>query len=104
MNALQTTQIRRRDIRWHLLKFIDLNRPQGCYVAGLLPIIRTAYADATEHELRRELGYLEERELVHIHRDPLDLWMVALARYGIDVVEYTVECDPGISRPSITQS
>jgi hypothetical protein len=73
------------------------------YTEALLPIIQSVYPDATEHELRRELDYLEERELVKIKRDPLDRWMVELARFGIDVAEYTVDCDPGISRPKFTQ-
>lgn len=96
-------KIRREAIRWHLLAAINISRPQGMYTGGLLPIIQSVYPDATEHELKRELDYLEERELVKIHRDPMDRWMVELTRWGVDVVEYTVECDPGVARPRITQ-
>ena len=103
MNLLQISAARRGAMRWHLLAAINLSRPQGMYTTGLLPIIQSVYPDATELEIRRELDYLEERKLVKIERDPLDRWMVDLARYGIDVVEYTVDCDPGISRPRITQ-
>lgn len=103
MNPVQLAHVRRGAMRWHLLTAINLSRPQGMYTSGLLPIIQSVYPDATEHELRRELDYLEERQLVKIHRDPLDRWMVELARFGIDVAEYTVECDPGIARPNITQ-
>ena len=99
--ALQ--KIRREAIRWHLLAAINVSRPQGMYTGGLLPIIQSVYPESTEHELKRELDYLEERELVKIHRDPMERWMVELTRWGVDVVEYTVECDPGVARPRITQ-
>jgi len=103
MNSVQMAQVRRGAMRWHLLAAINLSRPQGMYTTGLLPIIQAVYPDATELEIRRELDYLEERELVKISKDPLDRWMVELARFGIDVAEYTVACEPGISRPMITQ-
>lgn len=97
-------KIRREAIRWHLLAAINVARPQGMYTTALLPIIQSVYPDCTELEIKRELDYLEERELVNIARDPLDRWMVELTRWGVDVVEYTVECDPGVARPRITQS
>lgn len=103
MNAEFVLKIRREAMRWHLLSAINLARPQGMYTEGLLPIIQSVYPDSTHHEIRRELDYLEERELVKITRDPLDRWMVELTRWGVDVVEYTVECDPGVARPRITQ-
>lgn len=103
MNLVQLAHARRGAIRWHLLAAINLSRPHGMYTGGLLPIIQSVYPDATEHELRRELDYLEGRELMKIHRDPLDRWMVELTRWGVDIAEYTVECDPGVSRPRITQ-
>lgn len=103
MTFMQLAQVRRGAMRWHLLAAINLSRPQGMYTGGLVPIIQSVYADATEHEIRRELDYLEERELVKITRDPLDRWMVELTRHGIDVAEYTIDCEPGISRPRITQ-
>ena len=103
LNQVHIATARRGAMRWHLIAAINLSRPQGMYTTGLLPIIQSVYPDATEHEIRRELDYLQERELVKIHKDPLDRWMVELARFGIDVAEYTVPCEPGISRPVITQ-
>jgi hypothetical protein len=97
-------KIRREAMRWHLLSAINLSRPQGIYTSALLPIIQSVYPDASELELKRELDYLEERELVKIEKDPLDRWMADLTRWGVDIVEYTVECDAGVARPRITQS
>lgn len=91
---------RREAVRWHLLTIANTYRPGGVNVVAMLPILHTAYPDATELEVRRQLDYLEGRELVKIAKDPLDNWVVDLTRAGIDVVEYTVNCEAGIARPS----
>ena len=54
-------------------------------------------------QLQLHLDYLEEREMVRIDKDPMDRWTVDLTRTGIDFVEYTIDAQPGISRPTITQ-
>lgn len=103
MNVAEIARARRETMRWMLLVVINISRPRGINTAALLPIIQATYQDATHLEIRRELDYLHERELVKIERDPLDNWFVTLMRYGIEVVEYTCPCDPGIARPTITQ-
>jgi hypothetical protein len=103
MNVAEIAKARRETMRWMLLTVINISRPRGINTAALLPIMQATYPDATHLEIRRELDYLHERELVKIDKDPLDNWFVTLMRYGIEVVEYTCPCDPGISRPRITQ-
>ncbi|MNW20815.1 hypothetical protein D3C71_2213900 [compost metagenome] len=61
---------------------------------------QSEYPNATELELRRELDYLADRELVKLTKEPSGRWFATLTRYGTDVVEYTVDCEPGIARPS----
>lgn len=100
MNDMIVERARREAIRWHLLQIANVSRPQGIYTEAMLPIIQLVYADATNREIRRELDYLEERRLVNIKKDPLDRWFVELARYGVDIVEYTVDVEPGIARPT----
>lgn len=104
MNNAEIAKARRETIRWMLLVVINISRPRGINTAALLPVITATYKDATHQEIRRELDYLEERELVKIDKDPLDNWFVELMRYGIELVEYTCPCDPGIARPTITQA
>ena len=94
---------RREAMRWHLLSAINVSRPVGIYTEALLPIIQSVYPDATHQEIRKELDYLEAREMCVIARDPMDRWFVDLTRTGIDFVEYTIEGQPGVARPSITQ-
>ena len=95
---------RREDMRWHLLSAINLSRPAGIYTEPLLAIVRAVYPDATHQEVRVNLDYLEEREMVRISKDPMDRWTVDLTRTGIDFVEYNIDAQPGVSRPKITQA
>lgn len=97
-------KVRREAIRWHLLSAINLSRPVGIYTEALLPIIQSVYTDATHQEIRKELDYLEVREMCTIQRDPVDRWMVALTRTGIDFVEYTIDAQLGVARPRVTQA
>lgn len=90
---------RRERMRWFILRTLDVCRPEGSYGASVLDVLRTVYADATELEIRRELDYLAERELVSLDIDPTGTWYAKLERYGVDVVEYAVECEAGIARP-----
>ena len=94
---------RREAVRWHLLSVVNLSRPHGIYTEALLPVLKSVYPDATHQELRRELDYLEARDMVRIARDPLDRWFIDLTRTGIDFVEYTIDDQPGVARPTITQ-
>jgi hypothetical protein len=97
--SIDHARVRRESIRWHLLSIANIARPAGIYVEAMLPVVQAVYADATEHELRRELDYLEARVLVNIVKDGMDRWMVDLTRHGIDIVEYTSAVEPGIARP-----
>ena len=102
--TIDYAKIRRESIRWHLLTAVNISRPAGIYTEPLLEIVRAVYPDATHQEVRINLDYLEEREMCRIQRDPLDRWFVDLTRTGIDFVEYTIDAQPGIARPTITQS
>jgi len=101
---IDMAKTRREDMRWHLLSAINLSRPAGIYTEPLLAIVRAVYPDATHQEVRVNLDYLEEREMVRISKDPMDRWTVDLTRTGIDFVEYNIDAQPGVSRPKITQA
>ena len=61
--------------------------------------MRSIYQDVTPMEVRKELDYLEGRSLVKLRKEPSGRWWSDLTRYGVDIVEYTVSCEPGIARP-----
>ncbi|HDS5467820.1 TPA: hypothetical protein QHY01_004518, partial [Enterobacter asburiae] len=46
-----------------------------------------------------ELDYLADRKMVDLEKKPSGDWFADLTRLGVDLVEYTVECGPGIARP-----
>ncbi len=102
--SIDLAKIRREGMRWHLLQALELSRPDGIYTELLLDVVRSVHPDATHKEVRLNLDYLEERELVRIAKDPRDRWMVGLTRTGIEFVEYTIDAQPGITRPKITQA
>ncbi len=92
-------KVRREDIRWQIILTLNNARPIGAYEELVLSVIRTTYLDATPLELRKELDYLADRGLVGLRKEPSGRWAADLTRLGVDVAEYTVECDPGIARP-----
>lgn len=91
---------RREHMRWCILLTLNHARPVGAHEQMILSTVQGIYPDATPLEVRRELDYLEERELVKIIREPAGAWRAELTRYGIDIAEYTVDCEAGIARPA----
>jgi len=92
-------KIRRETIRWMILLTLNNARPEGAYEKIPLSVVQSEYPDSTQQEVRRELDYLHERDLIMIDKQPDGRWKCKLDRYGIDVVEYTVPVEPGIARP-----
>ena len=96
---IDQAKARREHLRWLILLTLNNARPIGAFEGPILSVAQSEYPDATAHELRRELDYLHNRKLVGIERRPDGRWLAELTRYGVDVAEYTVACEPGIARP-----
>lgn len=92
-------KIRRESIRWYILLTLNNARPEGAYEEVVLMTVQGIYRDSTAQEIRRELDYLVDRKLAEVKREPSGRWFADVTRYGVDVVEYTVDCNPGIARP-----
>ena len=86
-------------LRWSLLVALNKTRPYTASETLLLDVSRAIYPDTTHLELRRELDYLADRKMVDLEKKPSGDWFADLTRLGVDLVEYTVECGPGIARP-----
>lgn len=97
---LDTAKIRRESLRWLILLTLNNARPIGAFEGPILSVAQSQYPDATPLELRRELDYLHDRELVQLEKQPNGAWFAHLTRFGTDVAEYTIDCDPGIARPA----
>ncbi len=93
-------KVRRESLRWLILLTLNHARPIGAQESLILSTAQAVYADATALELRRELDYLEDRELVKLVKYPSGPWHAELTRYGVDIAEYTIDCEPGIARPA----
>lgn len=89
----------REEMRWRVLVVLNAGRPKPVAETLILRVLTDVALPATPHSLRRELDYLEHRSLIHITNCERPTWMCELTRLGVDVVEYTVACDPGIARP-----
>lgn len=92
-------KVRRESMRWYILLTLYNAKPIGAYEELVLTTIRGIYPDTTQNEMRRALDYLSDRGLVDLTKEPGGRWFADLGRYGVDVVEYTVDVDPGIARP-----
>ena len=90
---------KREQTRWLILLTLNAARPIGANESLILQTINDVPLAITQRELRRELDYLEERSLVRVTGNDSPLWSAELTRYGIDLVEYTCECEAGIARP-----
>ena len=90
---------RREEIRWRLLVGLDAGRPYPVNERILYRLLHDVALPITMNELRRELDYLRERGLIKVSGEEDGDWTAELTRHGVDVVEYTVPVEPGISRP-----
>jgi len=96
---MDMAKVRRETIRWQILVTLNNARPIGAFEKLVLSVIQSEFPDASQLEVRRELDYLNERDLVEVRHDPDGRWFCKLERYGVDLVEYTLPCEPGIARP-----
>lgn len=97
--SVDLAKVRRENIRWQILLTLNNARPIGAWEETVLAVVQSTYPDATALELRRELDYLGDRDLVDLKKDPNGRWFADLTRFGTDVAEYTIDCEPGIARP-----
>jgi len=95
---LDMEKVRREEMRWLILRALYAAQPVGTSEVIIRAAFEQIIPDATEMEIRRELDYLKERKLVTVEKDR-QVWFAKINRYGVDLVEYTVSCDPGIARP-----
>ncbi|WP_323843061.1 hypothetical protein [Moraxella sp. Pampa] len=92
-------KIRREGMRWHIINTLNKARPYTTSEVFLLDVMRGIYADVTPLELRQQLEYLAGRQLVELTKEPSGSWFAILNHKGVDIAEYTTDCEAGIGRP-----
>lgn len=90
---------RREELRWMILRALYAAQPIGTTEIIVMKAMEPVVPDVTLIEIRRELDYLAERDLVKVTAADTPVWFAKINRRGIDIVEYTVDCHPGIARP-----
>ncbi|MEX6732591.1 hypothetical protein AB2C47_33000 [Pseudomonas aeruginosa] len=91
-------KIRRESLRWLILLTLN-NADRWAPTRGRSSRSHRASTPTPHREIRRELDYLADRDLVTLVKEPSGKWFADLTRYGTDVAEYTIDCEPGIARP-----
>lgn len=100
VGEIDMERAQREEARWRILRALDAGRPTPVSETIIWRVLRDIKLSITAQGLRRELDYLRDRELITILNEDSPTWSADLTRYGVDVVEYTVDCDPGIARPA----
>lgn len=86
--------------RWVILQTLYNARPIGTAEGLVLSVLQSAgVGEVTPLQVRQELDYLADRKVIEISDRHTGTWRAKINRYGVDVVEYSVECLPGIARP-----
>ena len=93
------TQTHIAALRWTILRTLMVGGHLGATDQMCLTVAFAEFIGVTQARVRTELDYLESRKLVEIERSEIRAWRAKLTRYGRDLVDYEVECEPGITRP-----
>lgn len=100
MTQVDLARARREGMRWLVILTLNNARPLGHFDAPILTVVQSMYPDASLKEVRGEIDYLALRNLVTVDKQPHGAWKCTLTRYGVDIAEYTIDCEPGIARPA----
>jgi len=100
MPEIDLEKLRREEVRWRVLRVLDAGRPMPVSETLLLTALTDIKLELTPHELRREMDYLRDRGTIEILGEDGSVWSANLTRLGVDLVEYTIPCEPGIARPA----
>lgn len=97
---IDAAKVRREQLRWYLILALYNARPEALCEEIIQGTMRAIYPDCTAMEVRQQLDYLEDCELVKLRKEPAGRWWGDLTRIGTDLAEYTIDCEPGIARPT----
>ena len=85
--------------RWAIIRTCRVGGHLGATETMIRDVLVAEYLGVNASFIRDQLDYLEKRKLIEIARHEVDPWRATLTRYGYDVADYQVDCDPGIRRP-----
>lgn len=97
---IDAAKVRRESLRWYLILALYNARPEELCEEIIQGTMRSIYPDISPMEVRQQLDYLDDRDLVKLRKEPSGRWWGSLTRIGTDLAEYTISCEPGIARPA----
>ena len=101
-NDANVARIHREMARWRILMTLQAGRPYPVSEHLLWTVIADLRLPMTQQDVRREMGYLEDKGLIAIAgKDTVKGWDGELTGLGVDVVEYTVPAPEGVGRPQL---
>jgi hypothetical protein len=98
MTLMDMEKARREELRWLILRALYAAQPVGTSEIIIRTAVDSIIPGVTELEARNQLDYLTERKLISVEKNR-PVWFAKINNHGIDFVEYSVECYPGIARP-----
>jgi hypothetical protein len=98
-NAIDMEQKQREEARWRILRVVDAGRPIAVSEHIIWRVLADIRLPFSLHEVRRELTYLRDHELVDVEGEGGETWFARLTASGVDVVEYNREAPAGVARP-----
>ncbi len=101
---MTTPQRRSETIHWLILLTISNACPDGMFEGLLLDVVKTAYQDADEHELRIAICVLSKNHLISVDRRYTDRWFCTMLNEGLRFVNYAAGDIAGIARPEKSQA
>lgn len=90
----------RETARWRILKVLSAGAPWPVNEGLLQAALDDAAYRLSPAELRKQMVYLRDKELLVIHQQDQAVWLASLTSAGTDIVEYSAACPTGIARPA----
>lgn len=97
--VLDMQKARRETLRWLVLDTLHACQEVGASEIMVQNTVQPVIPDVGTTEIRKALDYLADRGLIDFIDRAGPVWQARINHHGIDVVEYTVDCHPGIARP-----
>jgi len=98
-DAIDLARHQREEARWRILRVLDVGRPYPVVEQLIWRTLVDIKLPITPDGVRRELDYLESKQLITLSGREGGTWLAELTGYGVDVVEYEVPTPAGIARP-----
>jgi hypothetical protein len=93
------TENRSETIRWLILLTISNACPAGTNENALLLVIKSQHPDADRAEMRSNLDYLVQNQLILLDASSTGPWFCMMRNEGMRFVYYATDVLPGIARP-----